>query len=396
MCSPEKEHFEPSSRVADTAAHAGRTREGHRRRGRGGGRADGRTAARGLADLKRQGAACRRRAPVRRRAAAAEAAPPPAKLARSGDEPGPSPPKLGGGPADAGAAERGLAAELGDSTIRVNVTVLDRLMNLIGELVLGAKPDRSTGQGLRDSNVNGQAACQRLNPVTSDLQEQVMKTRMQPIGASSRRFPGWCATSSPEHPQAGEHTDRGHLHRRSTRRWWKAIRDPVMHIIRNAIDHGSRRRRRGVRRARAAAGKPRLRAAHEGGMVTIEVEDDGRGMDPEALRNHAVKKDTLWAADAERLSDREALDLVFRADSGPRRKSPTSPGGAWAWTWCVRMWSVRAARRRLDSMVGKGTTVRLKMPLTLAIIPALLVSPGSSDLRSRRSTCSSSSTSMRS
>ncbi len=262
-----------------------------------------------------------------------------------------------------------------ESTIRVNVVVLDRLVNLIGELVLARNQLVQLVKVSRDSNANTQGACQRLNLVTSDLQEQIMKTRMQPIERVFEKIPRMVRDLS---KTMGKQviTQIDGTSTEIDKALVEAIRDPVMHIIRNAMDHGIE-----SPEARAAAGKPlagklSVRAAHQGGMVTIEIEDDGKGMDPKILRAHAVKRNVLTQADADRLSDREALELVFRPGFSTA-PAVTDISGRGVGMDVVRTHIERAGgQAELDSTIGKGTIIRLKMPLTLAIIPALLVRTG--------------------
>jgi two-component system chemotaxis sensor kinase CheA len=264
-------------------------------------------------------------------------------------------------------------AEASDGTVRVHVGVLDRFMNLMGELVLARNQMVQLIRANRDGNVAGQAACQRLSVVTSELQEQIMKARMQPVARVFEKIPrmvrdlcqitGKKVTTQIE----GNATE-------IDKALVEAVRDPVMHIVRNAVDHGIEPSEERVARGKPPAGKLSVRAAHVGGMVAIEIEDDGRGMDPRFLRAHAVKKGLLSAAEAERLSDRDALDLVFRAGFTTAAKV-TDISGRGVGMDVVRTHVDRAGGQvELESTPGKGTILRLKMPLTLAIIPALLVS----------------------
>ncbi len=263
----------------------------------------------------------------------------------------------------------------GDSTVRVNVAVLDRLMNLIGELVLARNQMVQIAKSFRDSNVGAQAAGQRLSLVTSDLQEQIMKTRMQPVARVFEKIPRMVRDLCKEtQKQVTSHIDGNTTE--IDKALVEAIRDPVMHIVRNAIDHGIESPQQRLAAGKPAAGKLSVRAAHEGGMVTIEVEDDGKGMDPQGLRAHAVKKGLLTAAAADELSDRAALDLVFLPGFSTAAKV-TDISGRGVGMDVVRTHVERAGGKvELDSTPGKGTIIRLKMPLTLAIIPALLVRSG--------------------
>lgn len=262
--------------------------------------------------------------------------------------------------------------ESADSTVRVNVSVLDRLMNLIGELVLARNQMVQIVKSSRDASVNTQAACQRLSLVTSDLQEQIMKTRMQPVARVFEKIPRLVRDLCQQTGKRVNPVIEGNA-TEIDKALVEAIRDPVLHIVRNAIDHGVEFSEDRIRKGKSAIGKLLVRAAHEGGTVTIEIKDDGKGMDPVKLRAHAVTKGLLTEAQAERLSDREALDLVFRPGFSTAAKV-TDISGRGVGMDVVRTHIERAGGQvELESINGKGTTIRLKMPLTLAIIPALLV-----------------------
>jgi two-component system, chemotaxis family, sensor kinase CheA len=262
-----------------------------------------------------------------------------------------------------------------DGTVRVNVGVLDNLMNLIGELVLARNQMVQIVKNTRDANVNAQAACQRLSLVTSDLQEQIMKTRMQPMARVLEKIPRMVRDLCQQTGKRVNAVIEGNT-TEIDKALIEAIRDPLLHIVRNAVDHGIEFAEDRIRNGKSAIGKLIVRAVHEGGAVMIEIRDDGKGMDPAKLRSHAVDKGLLSEAQAERLSDREALELVFRPGFSTAAKV-TDLSGRGVGMDVVRTHIERAGGQvELDSVVGKGTTIRLKMPLTLAIIPALLVRCG--------------------
>jgi two-component system chemotaxis sensor kinase CheA len=270
---------------------------------------------------------------------------------------------------DQGAGARGDGS---DSSVRVNVTVLDRLMNLMGELVLARNQIIQMHKTTRGAPAANPAALQRLSLVTSEMQEQIMKTRMQPIARVFERIPRMARDLC----QATGKRVTCQIDGNATeidKAVVEAIRDPVMHVVRNAIDHGVE-----LPAARELAGKSgtgtlTVRASHEGGMVLIEIADDGKGMDPKKLRDHAVRRGVISPAEAERLTDREALELVYRPGFSTAEKV-TDISGRGVGMDVARTQVERAGGQiELDSVLGRGTTVRLKMPLTLAIIPALLV-----------------------
>jgi len=265
-----------------------------------------------------------------------------------------------------------IRSESADATVRVNVGVLDRLMNLMGELVLTRNQVLQLLKTATEGNANAQASVQRLSLVTSEMQEEIMKTRMQPVARVFERIPRMvrdlCQSTgkrvSCQIDGTTTEIDKALV---------EAVRDPIMHIVRNAVDHGMENPEERSSSGKASRGILSVRASHEGGMVIIEIADDGRGMDPKRLREKAVEKGIISDVEAKRMSDRDALDLVFRPGFSTAAKVSDISGRG------VGMDVVRTSVERaggqveLDSVVGRGTKIRLKMPLTLAIIPALLV-----------------------
>jgi two-component system chemotaxis sensor kinase CheA len=261
-----------------------------------------------------------------------------------------------------------------DATVRVEVGVLDSLMNLVGELVLVRNQIvQLTSDQTSDSAVSG--ASQRLNLITTELQEGVMKTRMQPIGHAWGRLPRVVRDLSVQMGKQvrvvmeGEDTelDKSII---------EAIKDPLTHLVRNAVDHGLE-----TPQVREAAGKSGegtlvLRAFHEGGQVNIEISDDGAGIDPDRVRAKAVEREIVTAADAAEMGDRQALDLIF-APGFSTAEAVTNVSGRGVGTDVVRTNIERIGGTvDLHSRLGEGTTFKVKIPLTLAIIPALVVGSG--------------------
>ncbi|MCB1021651.1 MAG: chemotaxis protein CheW [Bryobacterales bacterium] len=260
-----------------------------------------------------------------------------------------------------------------DSNIRVSVDLLDSLMNLVGELVLARNQILQFTHTQEDSGfVN---ASQRLNLITTELQADVMKTRMQPIRVVWNKLPrvvrdlGQAFGKQIELQMEGADTELD-------KTIIEAIKDPLTHIIRNSCDHGIE-----TPETRALAGKPAkghllLKAYHEGGQVNIEIVDDGGGIDPQKLKQKALQKGQITPDQAERMTDREALDLIFLAGLSTAAKVTNVSGRG------VGMDVVRTNIEKiggsidLQSTVGRGTTIKIKIPLTLAIIPALVVACG--------------------
>ena len=259
------------------------------------------------------------------------------------------------------------------STIRVGVSLLDKLMNLVGELVLARNQILQCTTGQVDATFT--ATAQRLNLITTELQEGVMKTRMQPIGTIWNKFPRVVRDLS---LTCGKdiRLDMEGAETELDRTLIEAITDPLTHLVRNAVDHGVE-----TPEARAAAGKPAqgrlsLRAYHEGGHVNIEIADDGSGIDVDRVRDKARAKGLLRGGEEGRMSERELMGLIF------------SPGFSTAATITdisgrgVGLDVVKTNIERIGGTVdvsserGSGTTFRVKIPLTLAIIPALIITSG--------------------
>ena len=275
----------------------------------------------------------------------------------------------------AGQERRGTdaAPALAESSLRVDVTVLDRLMNLVGELVLARNQILQFTATQTDTGFIG--ASQRLNLVTSELQEGVMKTRMQPIGNLWTKFPRIIRDLS---AQCGREV-RLEMEGKDTeldKTIIEAIKDPLTHIVRNSVDHGIESPADRIARGKSPQGHLMLRAFHEGGQINIEIADDGAGIDADRVRQKAVSRGIMTAEQAARLNDHEAIKLVFLPGFSTAEKVSKISGRG------VGMDVVRTNIERIggtvdiQSRIGQGTTLRIKIPLTLAIIPALIVNAG--------------------
>ncbi|MEM9561511.1 MAG: chemotaxis protein CheW [Actinomycetota bacterium] len=257
-----------------------------------------------------------------------------------------------------------------ESTIRVDVRLLDDLMNLVGELVLSRNELVRLATDYED-NVFVPPS-QRLNLITTELQEGIMKTRMQPINSAWSKLPRVVRDLS---HQLGKDVRVEMIGRETEldRTIIEAIRDPLTHIVRNTVDHGIE-----GPDERSAVGKDphgtlTLRASHQGEQVNIEISDDGRGIDPERIRSVAVERGVIGRQEAEDLSDAEAAHLVFQPGFSTAESVTNISGRG------VGMDVVKSNVERiggsvdLRTEVGRGTTFTIKIPLTLAIIPALTV-----------------------
>ncbi|MDA8034236.1 MAG: chemotaxis protein CheA [Actinomycetota bacterium] len=334
----------------------------------------------------------RRRPPAPRQTTQDDPLPPPAEAAapappaESGDAPPPvetaaRPTKAGLVPPPAETAAReDERARTGDAhlsaserTVRVDVDVLDLLMRQVGELVL-ARNQLISHAGQLEHHLLHQTV-QHLSLIVSELQEGVMKTRMQPIDRVWARFPRVVRDVAAQFSkqvklemEGGEtELDRSLL---------EAVKDPFVHLVRNAVDHGIERPE-----VRLAAGKPEagvlsLRAFHEGGQVVLSVSDDGAGIDPARLGARAVERGIVTAERLAQMTPREVTDLIFQPGFSTAAVVTNVSGRG------VGMDVVRTSIERIggtvdvSSVLGQGTTFRIKIPLTLAIIPALLVGCG--------------------
>ena len=265
--------------------------------------------------------------------------------------------------------ERPAASE----SIRVDVGLLDDLMNLVGELVLARNQILQYNASVFDPGFS--ATSQRLNLITSELQEGVMKTRMQPIDNIWNKFPrivrdlSLACAKNARLEMEGKHTE-------VDKTLLEAIKDPLTHLIRNAIDHGLE-----TPEVRMATGKPaegvvRLSAYHEGGQVIIEIADDGAGIDANVIRRKAVQKGLLTADEAATRPDRDIVNVIFMPGfSTAEQVSNISGRGVGMDVVKTNIESI-GGTVDVQTVVGRGTTFKVKIPLTLAIIPALLVRAG--------------------
>ena len=292
------------------------------------------------------------------------AVPPPAPVPVAA---APAPPPV---PAAAPAASAKAPAASTDSTIRVDVGLLDKLMNLVGELVL------ARNQLLQNSSTQSmslQKTTQRLNLITSELQEGVMKTRMQPIGVVWNKLPRVVRDLasqvgkqiSIEMIGADTELDKTII---------EAIKDPLTHIVRNSCDHGVENPATRTGKGKDPEGRLLLRAFHEGGVVNIEITDDGAGIDPNKMRAKAIEKGLITEEQAAQMNDQSARELIFAPGFSTAEKV-TSISGRGVGMDVVKT-NIEKIGGNVEILEGKpyGTTIRIRIPLTLAIIPGLIVS----------------------
>lgn len=257
-----------------------------------------------------------------------------------------------------------------DTTVRVDTKRLDQIMNLVGELVLVRNRLSTLETSRRDEEMA--KVISNLDVVTADLQAAVMKTRMQPIKKVFGRFPrvvrDLARTLNKEVNLElhGEETDLD-------KNLVEALADPLVHLVRNAVDHGIEMPAVRERSGKPRAGNISLAARQEGDHILLTIEDDGSGMDPEVLRRKAVEKGVLTQDIADRLTDTECFNLIFLPGFSTKEKISDISGRG------VGMDVVKTRIAQLNGVVeifsqrGKGTTLSIKVPLTLAIMPTLMV-----------------------
>ncbi len=260
-----------------------------------------------------------------------------------------------------------------DSTVRVETSVLDSIMNMVGELVLLRNRLSNLGESIDNEEVS--ATVSSLDVVTTDLQSSVMKTRMQPIKKVFGRFPrvvrdlARSLNKEVALEMIGEDTDLD-------KNLVEALSDPLVHLVRNSVDHGIE-----SPDEREAAGKPRqgtviLSAEQEGDHILLTIGDDGKGMDHEVLRRKAVTKGIMDEDAAARLDESDCYSLIFLPGFSTKEQiSDVSGRGVGMDVVKTRINQLNGVIN-IDSNLGKGTTITIKVPLTLAIMPTLMVRLG--------------------
>jgi two-component system chemotaxis sensor kinase CheA len=269
-----------------------------------------------------------------------------------------------------GTAPLAAASAAGHETIRIPVDLVDRLMNLAGELVLVRNQSRRFTD--QDQPLPGQVI-QRLDAVTTEFQETVLQTRMQPVGNLFNKFPRMVRDLSRQLDKQLElQIDGAEVELDKT--ILDALSDPLTHLVRNACDHGLESRDERLQAGKPPQGRVRLTARHFGDQIWVTIEDDGRGIDRERVRKKALALGLRTADELSRLDDRELLALILLPGFSTAAQLTDISGRG------VGMDVVKTNLARIggsidiDSHLGQGTTFTLRLPLTLAIIPTLLVS----------------------
>ncbi|CAM3176765.1 chemotaxis protein CheA [Nocardioides dubius] len=259
---------------------------------------------------------------------------------------------------------------ISESSIRVDVDLLDSLMQLVGELVLTR--NQIVRQAGDQQNVELIRSAQRLNLIASELQEGVMKTRMQPIDNLWAKLPrvvrdlGAQCGKSVSLTMVGRETelDRSLL---------EAVKDPLTHLVRNAVDHGLESAEARVAAGKTAEGMVTLRAYHEGGQVVVEVSDDGAGIDPELVAAKSLERGLRTSAQLALMTQSDILQLIFQPGFSTAAAVTNVSGRGVGMDVVKTNIEGIGGTIEVESSVGRGTTCRLRIPLTLAIVPALIV-----------------------
>ncbi|WP_409523786.1 chemotaxis protein CheA [Nitrincola sp. MINF-07-Sa-05] len=257
-----------------------------------------------------------------------------------------------------------------ESNVRVDTALLDKIMNMVGELVLVR--NRLVRLGGAAENEDMGKALGTLDMVTADLQSSVMKTRMQPVKKVFGRFPRLIRDLSRSLNKEirlelrGEETDLD-------KNLVEALADPLIHLVRNAVDHGIEDPDERERMGKPREGHVLLSAEQEGDHILLIIRDDGSGMDPEKLRTLAIKRGMLDAESAARLSDQECFHLIFHAGFSTKTEISDVSGRGVGMDVVKTKITQLNGTLGIDSILGQGTQIAIQVPLTLAIMPTLMV-----------------------
>jgi len=257
-----------------------------------------------------------------------------------------------------------------DTSLRVHVSLLDSLMTLAGELVLSRNQLLQT-IGTNDLR-NAEAVGQRIDLITSELQEAIMLTRMQPIGNVFSKFPRVVRDLSKQLNKTIELTIVGN-EVELDKTIIESINDPLTHLIRNSVDHGVEMPADRKRIGKSEKGLIILKAYHEAGQVVIQISDDGKGLDGEALAASAVSKGLITTEQAQIMSDKEKISLIFLPGFSMAKKVTDVSGRGVGMDVVKTNLDKLGGQVEIVSEVGKGTTISIKLPLTLAIIPCQII-----------------------
>lgn len=260
-----------------------------------------------------------------------------------------------------------------DSTVRVNVKLLDKILNVVGELVL------NRNQILQHAAENEEPHLSRLshqlNVITSELQADIMKTRMQPVSAILSKFERVVRDLARSQKKKVKLEIQGQ-ETELDKTLLEIIKDPLTHLIRNACDHGLETPEKRRANGKDETGHLLIATSHSGGQVSIDISDDGNGISVEKVKEKAVSKGILSAAEAEELSDKKAMNLIFAPGFSTAEQVTNISGRGVGMDVVKSNIEKIGGQCQVESIEGKGTTFKLQIPLTLAIIPALVINSG--------------------
>ena len=271
----------------------------------------------------------------------------------------------------AGRPNKSTREEEGGETLRVNVRLLETLMNLAGELVLSRNQLKAAVER-EDENLLD-AVNQRVNQVTGEFQDVIMQTRLQPVGVVFSKFPRLVRDLS---RTLGKDV-RLEIEGKDValdRTMVEGLSDPLTHMVRNAVDHGLEMPEERTRNGKSPTGVIRIEARHEAGLVVLEIADDGKGLDPERIAQSAIDKGLADRAKVALMSDTEKQALIFLPGLSTAAKVSDISGRGVGMDVVKTNLSKLGGQVDIDSAVGRGSTFRIKLPLTLAIIPSLILS----------------------
>jgi len=259
------------------------------------------------------------------------------------------------------------------SSLRVNVGLLDTLMNLAGELVLSRN---QLLQGVNSSNVKAtELSSQRIDMITSELQEAIMQTRMQPIANILNKFTRVVRDLSHQLGKSIELEIEG-KDVELDKTILESINDPLTHLVRNSVDHGIETPMEREQMGKKSTGKIILKAFHDAGQVNIVISDDGRGLDPAKISSSAIAKGLISESRVEEMSDKQKTELIFLPGFSTAKEVTDVSGRGVGMDVVVTNIEALGGIIELDSTPGQGTDIQIKLPLTLAIIPSQITSVG--------------------
>ena len=259
------------------------------------------------------------------------------------------------------------------SSLRVNVGLLDTLMNLAGELVLSRN---QLLQGVNSSNVKAtELSSQRIDMITSELQEAIMRTRMQPIANILNKFSRVVRDLSHQLGKSIELEIEG-KDVELDKTILESINDPLTHLVRNSVDHGIEMPMEREQMGKKGTGKIILKAFHDAGQVNIVISDDGRGLDPAQISSSAIAKGLISESRVEEMSDKQKTELIFLPGFSTAKEVTDVSGRGVGMDVVVTNIEALGGIIELDSTPGQGTDIQIKLPLTLAIIPSQITSVG--------------------